>query len=126
MKPETFGTTGCWRKWRNELTTMTVMHLLKIMLKANGRCGVPEGGVVSPLLSNIYLNEVDRMLERAREVNTQWRVHLHRVRAFCRRSGDLVAAQQLQGFVQPVTRPTEALSLPSPHQMTPIFFSTQS
>ena len=47
---------------------MTVMHLLKIMLKANGRCGVPQGGVVSPLLSNIYLNEVDRMLERAREV----------------------------------------------------------
>src|SRR5262249_61686545 len=26
-----------------------VMHLLKIMLKANGRCGVPQGGVVSPL-----------------------------------------------------------------------------
>ena len=38
------------------------------MLKANGRCGVPQGGVVSPLLSNIYLNEVDRMLERAKEV----------------------------------------------------------
>jgi RNA-directed DNA polymerase len=45
-----------------------VMHLLKIMLKAGGRCGVPQGGVVSPLLSNIYLNEVDRMLERAKEV----------------------------------------------------------
>jgi RNA-directed DNA polymerase len=44
-----------------------VMHLLKIMLKANGRRGVPQGGVVSPLLSNIYLNEVDRMLERAKE-----------------------------------------------------------
>src|SRR5499426_227164 len=44
-----------------------VMHLLKIMLKANGHCGVPQGGVVSPLLSNIYLNEVDRMLERAKE-----------------------------------------------------------
>ena len=45
-----------------------VMHLLKIMLKANGRYGVPQGGVISPLLSNIYLNEVDRMLERAKEV----------------------------------------------------------
>ncbi len=45
-----------------------VMHLLKIMLKASGQRGVPQGGVVSPLLSNIYLNEVDRMLEQAKEV----------------------------------------------------------
>jgi RNA-directed DNA polymerase len=44
-----------------------VMHLLKIMLKASGGRGVPQGGVVSPLLSNIYLTEVDRMLERAKE-----------------------------------------------------------
>jgi len=27
-----------------------------------------KGGVISPLLSNLYLNEVDRMLERAKEV----------------------------------------------------------
>src|ERR1700740_305369 len=45
-----------------------IMHLLKVMLKASGKKGVPQGGVISPWLSNLYLNEVDRMLERAREV----------------------------------------------------------
>src|SRR5678815_828164 len=42
-----------------------VMHLLKMILQATGKKGVPQGGVISPLLSNLYLNEVDRMLEKA-------------------------------------------------------------
>jgi RNA-directed DNA polymerase len=44
-----------------------VMHLLKMILKASGKKGVPQGGVISPLLSNLYLNEVDKMLEKAKE-----------------------------------------------------------
>jgi RNA-directed DNA polymerase len=42
-----------------------VMRLLKMILKATGKKGVPQGGVISPALSNLYLNEVDRMLEKA-------------------------------------------------------------
>jgi RNA-directed DNA polymerase len=42
-----------------------VMHLLKMILQATGKKGVPQGGVISPLLSNLYLNEIDRMLEKA-------------------------------------------------------------
>ena len=45
-----------------------VMQLLKSILKASGSKGVPQGGVISPVLSHLYLTEVDRMLERAKEV----------------------------------------------------------
>jgi RNA-directed DNA polymerase len=45
-----------------------VLRLLRLILKSSGKRGVPQGGVISPLLSNIYLNEVDKMLQRAKEV----------------------------------------------------------
>jgi RNA-directed DNA polymerase len=50
-----------------------VMKLLKMILKATGKKGVPQGGVISPLLSNLYLNEVDRMLEKAVETTRRGR-----------------------------------------------------
>lgn len=50
-----------------------VMALLKKILKSSGSVGVPQGGIISPILSNLYLNEVDRMLEKAREVTRRGR-----------------------------------------------------
>ncbi len=44
-----------------------VMRLLKMILKATGKKGVPQGGVISPLISNVYLNEIDKVLEKAIE-----------------------------------------------------------
>jgi RNA-directed DNA polymerase len=44
-----------------------VMRLLKMILKATGKKGVPQSGVISPLSSNAYLNEIDKMLEKAIE-----------------------------------------------------------
>jgi RNA-directed DNA polymerase len=44
-----------------------VMHLIKLILKSGGKCGLAQGGSISTLFSNIYLNEVDKMLEKAKE-----------------------------------------------------------
>jgi RNA-directed DNA polymerase len=40
-----------------------ILHLVKQILKANGKRGVPQGGVLSPLLANLYLNELDQAME---------------------------------------------------------------
>jgi len=56
------------RKVAQRVNDDKVMWLLKLILKAHSKKGIPQGGVISPLLANIYLNEVDKMLEKAKEV----------------------------------------------------------
>jgi RNA-directed DNA polymerase len=56
------------RKVAQRVNDDKIMRLLKLILKAGGKKGLPQGGVISPLLANLYLNEVDKMLEKAKEV----------------------------------------------------------
>jgi RNA-directed DNA polymerase len=64
-----------------------IMRLLKLILKTSGKQGVPQGGLISPLLSNLYLNEVDEMLEKAKEVTRTGKyIHLE----YARFADDLV------------------------------------
>ena len=48
-----------------------VMHLIKQVIKAAGKIGVPQGGPLSPLAANIYLNEIDWMFEAIRRKTAQ-------------------------------------------------------
>ena len=74
-------------KVAHRISDSHVLHLLKIILKASGKQGVPQGGVISPLLSNLYLNEVDKMLERAKETT---RYGQYTVIEYARYADDLV------------------------------------
>jgi RNA-directed DNA polymerase len=64
-----------------------VWHVLKRMLKAAGKRGVPQGGVVSPRLSNSYLPEVEAMLARAKAVTANG---THTYVEYARDADDLV------------------------------------
>jgi RNA-directed DNA polymerase len=48
-----------------------VMRVLRLILKTRGKQGIAQGDVLAPLLSNVYLTQVDRMLERAKEVTRE-------------------------------------------------------
>ncbi|HWB82588.1 MAG TPA: group II intron reverse transcriptase/maturase [Bryobacteraceae bacterium] len=48
-----------------------IMHLVKQILKAAGKIGVPQGGPFSPLAANIYLTEIDWMFDTIRRETAQ-------------------------------------------------------
>ena len=64
-----------------------ILRTLKLILRATGHKGLPQGGPLSPLLSNIYLTPVDQMLEKAQETTRQGP---YRYVAYARWADDLV------------------------------------
>jgi RNA-directed DNA polymerase len=48
-----------------------VLRLVKQIVKATGKVGVPQGGPFSPLAANIYLNEVDWAFDAIRRQTAQ-------------------------------------------------------
>jgi RNA-directed DNA polymerase len=64
-----------------------VLRVLKLIVKTTGPKGVAQGDVLAPLLSNLYLTEVDRMLERAKQVTRRGR---YTYLEYCRFADDLV------------------------------------
>jgi len=69
------------RKLAMRVQDPAILHLVKQILKANGKRGVPQGGVLSPLLANLYLNELDQAMEEEmsnaeeREDGNGWCTH---------------------------------------------------
>ena len=51
------------RKVAERVEDAEILHLVKQILKANGKKGIAQGGVLSPLLANVYLNELDEAME---------------------------------------------------------------
>ena len=59
------------RKIARRVEDPDVLHLVKQIIKAGGKIGVPQGGPFSPLAANIYLNEVDWYFDAIRQRTTE-------------------------------------------------------
>jgi RNA-directed DNA polymerase len=46
-----------------------IVRIVKLIVKAGGKRGIAQGDPFSPLMSNIYLSDVDKMLEKTKEVS---------------------------------------------------------
>ena len=59
------------RKIARRVPDPDVMHLIKQIIKVNGRIGLAQGSPFSPLAANIYLNEVDWYFDGIRQRTAQ-------------------------------------------------------
>jgi RNA-directed DNA polymerase len=68
---DTIRQSGLLDKVAKRVQDPQVLHVVKQIIKAGGKIGVPQGRPFSPLAANIYLNEIDCAFDAIRRKTTQ-------------------------------------------------------